>query len=52
VILEGDALEIIMALGRLEDEAGKYDNLIMDARRMFRGIGRGILAMLGVMAIW
>jgi hypothetical protein len=36
VILEGDALEIITALGRLEDEAGKYGNLIMDARRLFR----------------
>jgi hypothetical protein len=37
VFLEGDALEISTALGRMDDESGKYGNLIMDARRLFRG---------------
>jgi hypothetical protein len=37
IFLEGDALEITTALGRMDDEFGKYGNLIMDARRLFRG---------------
>ncbi|XP_062152877.1 uncharacterized protein LOC133861169 [Alnus glutinosa] len=37
IFLEGDPLEITTALGRLDDDSSKYGNLIMDARRMFRG---------------
>jgi hypothetical protein len=37
VFLEGNALEITTTLGRMDDESGKYGNLIMDARRLFRG---------------
>lgn len=37
MILEGDALGIITALGRTEMEAGKYGSLIMDTRSLLRG---------------
>jgi hypothetical protein len=52
VILEGDALEITTALGRMKVEAGKYGNLILDAKSLLRGFGQGMLLMLGVKAIW
>jgi hypothetical protein len=37
VILEGDALEITTALGRTKVEAGKYGNLILNAKSLLRG---------------
>jgi len=39
VLLEGDALAIILALGRIEVDDGNYGSLIMDARNILQGFG-------------